>query len=310
VYPIVPYQLYNPFFEGGYTHPITTVPEYSTAPGWIPWAAEQPPCLPGFLFPCKAGLTDGVARSPIRVCPDNCQRPDGQCYAAYDCYWQRPEFTAKYFNDYTTPKRVYEGQYSQWYFGRGRQFEGGVYQRTFVGAGSEVTFTIKASAWMCQGSPDCKLGHMNPARQAELMKAWGLTGGYYPYRLWTASDIPGFLRGDLPRYDPHDIYTPTMHMKVGIDPTGTFDGSFTGGVYHYPDLSKIVWGKEHDYFDTWGTLVVTTVAKSDYIVVVTSAQSEWPYAYVNNDAGLDAATLDVKKFVWPYEIDLPLVMSP
>jgi hypothetical protein len=101
-----------------------------------------------------------------------------------------------------------------------------------------------------------------------------------------------------------------MHMKVGIDPTGTFNGSFTGGVYHYPDLSKIVWGKEHNYFDVWGTLVVTTVAQSDYIVVVTSAQPEWPYTYVNNDAGVDAATLDVKKFVWPYRLDMPVMMKP
>ncbi len=98
--------------------------------------------------------------------------------------------------------------------------------------------------------------------------------------------------------------------KVGIDPTGAFDGSFTGGTYHYPNLSRIVWGKERDYFDMWGTLVVTAVAKSDYIVVVTYARPEWPYSYVNNDVGLDAATLDVKKFIWPYSLDLPLVVKP
>jgi hypothetical protein len=281
-----PVSVTNPGFET-FTHPITTVQEFTVATGWIPWVRNQPPCKPGFPYPCKAGSIG----SPIRTCPLNCTNSQtGQCVQQYDCYWLVPEYSPMYRLDFITPPRTFEGNYSQRMFGVGRQFEAGMYQRVKVTPGATITATIMASAWMCFNAPDCKLGHMNPARQAELMQAWGVTDAY-AHRLWTASDLPGYLRPDIPRYDPTDQYTPTMHLKIGIDPTGTFTGSYRGGVYVMPDLSNVVWGQERDYFDVWGKLSVTTAARAGYATVVTYARPEWPYSYWNNDVMWDLANM-------------------
>ena len=57
----------------------------------------------------------------------------------------------------------------------------------------------------------------------------------------------------------------TMHLKVGIDPTGGTN----------PFSSAIVWSNEMDSFDRWTLYSVDAVAKSDAITVFTHSLPEW-----------------------------------
>jgi LysM repeat protein len=73
----------------------------------------------------------------------------------------------------------------------------------------------------------------------------------------------------------------TMHLKVGIDPTGGTD----------PFSPNIVWSLEADSFDRWTQYSVEAVAQSDQVTVFTHTRPEWPWAHPNNDVYVDDASL-------------------
>ena len=264
--------LVNGNFENPFGHP-DGVTEWATALGWRSYSLDVPPCRPG-----SAGC-------PI-PCPSNCLNENGKCQADTGCAWARAEFKQMWYLDYTTPKRTYEIFSSQGSHVAGRMGVWGDYQRVRVGVGNIVTFTIRAMTWMCFDGDDCKLGHMNDARRAQLVAAWGCLD-WYTCRNWTASDIPKYLRLDLPRAG--EPITPTMHMRAGIDPTGTFSPSVGTA-----NFANVVWGREKDTFDIWTELVVTATAKSEWVTVLSHAQPEWPYAHWNNDAYWDGAAVRVE----------------
>jgi hypothetical protein len=76
----------------------------------------------------------------------------------------------------------------------------------------------------------------------------------------------------------------TMHLRVGIDPTGGTD----------PFSSSVVWSSEVDSFDHFTQFSVETAAKGDAVTVFTHSRPEWvDYARMNNDVYVDDASLIV-----------------
>jgi hypothetical protein len=76
----------------------------------------------------------------------------------------------------------------------------------------------------------------------------------------------------------------TMHLKVGIDPTGGTN----------PFSPDIVWSGEGDSFDRWTLFSVEAAAMSDAVTVFTHSRPEWTdFARVNNDVYVDDASLIV-----------------
>ncbi len=67
----------------------------------------------------------------------------------------------------------------------------------------------------------------------------------------------------------------SMHMKIGIDPTGGRN----------PWSSDIVWSTEHDAYDQFGYYQVTAVAHSDKVTVFTTSRPE--KALKHNDIYMD-----------------------
>jgi len=76
----------------------------------------------------------------------------------------------------------------------------------------------------------------------------------------------------------------TMHLRVGIDPTGGTD----------PFSSTVVWSSEVDSFDHWTQFSIEAAAKGDAVTVFTHSRAEWvDYARMNNDVYVDDASLIV-----------------
>ena len=73
----------------------------------------------------------------------------------------------------------------------------------------------------------------------------------------------------------------TMHMRVGIDPTGGTS----------PFSSNIVWSGEVDSFDRWTQYSVEAVAQSESVTVFTHTRPEWMTSRQNNDVYVDEASL-------------------
>jgi LPXTG-motif cell wall-anchored protein len=71
----------------------------------------------------------------------------------------------------------------------------------------------------------------------------------------------------------------SMHMKVGIDPTGGDD----------PWSSNIIWSPEHDAYDAYDYYEVRATAQSDHITVFTHSMPE--KGLKHNDVYVDAAEL-------------------
>ena len=71
----------------------------------------------------------------------------------------------------------------------------------------------------------------------------------------------------------------SMHMKVGIDPTGGDD----------PWSPNIVWSPEHDSYDTFGYYEVRATAQSDHVTVFTHSMPE--KGLKHNDVYVDTAEL-------------------
>jgi LysM repeat protein len=71
----------------------------------------------------------------------------------------------------------------------------------------------------------------------------------------------------------------SMHMRVGIDPTGGDD----------PWSANVVWSPEHDSYDTFGYYEVRAVAQSDKVTVFTHSMPE--KAMKHNDVYVDDAEL-------------------
>jgi len=77
----------------------------------------------------------------------------------------------------------------------------------------------------------------------------------------------------------------TMHLRVGIDPTG-------GANPFSPD---VVWSDEGDSFDRWTLFSVEAAAKGDAVTVFTHSRAEWiDYARMNNDVYVDDAALTIE----------------
>jgi hypothetical protein len=76
----------------------------------------------------------------------------------------------------------------------------------------------------------------------------------------------------------------TMHLKVGIDPTGGTD-AFS---------SNVIWSGEGDSFDHWAEFSVEAAAVGDAVTVFTHSRPEWTdFARMNNDVYVDDASLIV-----------------
>ena len=76
----------------------------------------------------------------------------------------------------------------------------------------------------------------------------------------------------------------TMHLKVGIDPTGGTD----------PFSANVVWSGEGDSFDVWTQFSVEAAAVGDAVTVFTHSRPEWTdFARMNNDVYVDDASLIV-----------------
>jgi LysM repeat protein len=76
----------------------------------------------------------------------------------------------------------------------------------------------------------------------------------------------------------------TMHLRVGIDPTGGTN-AFS---------PNVVWSREVDSFDHWTQYSVDAVAQGDAITVFTHSRPEWTDdPRNNNDVYVDDATLTV-----------------
>jgi LysM repeat protein len=73
----------------------------------------------------------------------------------------------------------------------------------------------------------------------------------------------------------------TMHMRVGIDPTGGTN----------PFGPNIVWSREVDSFDHWTQYSVEAVAQSESVTVFTHTRPEWMTSRKQNDVYVDEASL-------------------
>lgn len=73
----------------------------------------------------------------------------------------------------------------------------------------------------------------------------------------------------------------SMHMKVGIDPTGGTN----------PWAASVVWGAEQDSYDQFGQYTVEAVARSSSVTVFTYSQPVYPLQH--NDVYVDDASLVV-----------------
>lgn len=87
----------------------------------------------------------------------------------------------------------------------------------------------------------------------------------------------------------------SMHMKVGIDPTGGTD----------PWSPDIVWSAEHDAYDQFQRFEVQAVARSNKVTVYTHSRPENPM--MHNDVYLDDAELIAIGGTGPSE---PLTINP
>ena len=86
------------------------------------------------------------------------------------------------------------------------------------------------------------------------------------------SACPGGLVSDQPS---------TMHLRVGLDPTGGTD----------PFGANIVWSGEMDSFDRWSQYSVEAVAQADSVTVFTHSRPEWMAPRSHNDVYVDEASL-------------------
>ena len=76
----------------------------------------------------------------------------------------------------------------------------------------------------------------------------------------------------------------TMHLRVGIDPTGGTN----------PYGPNVIWSREVDSFDYWTLYKVEAVVQGDTATVFTHSRPEWvDFARVNNDVYVDDASLVV-----------------
>ena len=88
------------------------------------------------------------------------------------------------------------------------------------------------------------------------------------------ADCQGGLYSDQPT---------TLHLRVGIDPTGGLDSSS-------PD---VVWSPEQDSFDRWTPYHVEAAARGDAVTVFTHSRPEWVFPRLNNDIYVDEASLRI-----------------
>ena len=86
------------------------------------------------------------------------------------------------------------------------------------------------------------------------------------------SACPGGLVSDQPS---------TMHMRVGLDPTGGTD----------PFSANIVWSGEMDSFDRWSQYSVEAIVQADSVTVFTHSRPEWMARRSHNDVYVDEASL-------------------
>jgi LysM repeat protein len=96
--------------------------------------------------------------------------------------------------------------------------------------------------------------------------------------------------------NPHQSFGQlSMHMKVGIDPTGGTD----------PWSPDIVWSAEKDSYDVFGRYEIQAVARSNKVTVFTHTRPEFPMQH--NDVYLDDAELALVGGIGPSE---PLTVNP
>jgi len=96
---------------------------------------------------------------------------------------------------------------------------------------------------------------------------------------WMCNDYLAACDGGRKSQNPS-----TMHLKVGIDPTGGTD----------PFSANVIWSGEGDSFDRFTQFSVEATAQSDAVTVFTHSRPDWTdYARMNNDVYVDDASLIV-----------------
>lgn len=148
------------------------------------------------------------------------------------------------------PYRVRSGNASQQLFRPSVLWKAGVYQRVTVPANASLRFTIWGHAW----------------------SSFCIPPGTHP------SD-PDFQMNCTHYHDSYWGQANTVHMKVGIDPTG-------GENWASP---SIVWSQEYNAIDVYTPIAVEAQAQGTTVTVFTYSTFDWP-APVNN-VYLDDASL-------------------
>jgi hypothetical protein len=89
----------------------------------------------------------------------------------------------------------------------------------------------------------------------------------------------------------------TMHLRVGIDPTGGID----------PFSLAVVWSAERDSFDAWSQYMVMARAVTGHVTLFTYARPDWgwdTHLRISNDVYIEDADL-----VPMYDSYLPVVIT-
>lgn len=139
----------------------------------------------------------------------------------------------------------------------------GVASRVRSGGNSQTYFT---SGYMHEAGLYQRVTGITPGTQLRFsvyMSAW---------MCMEDSACPGGLVSDQPS---------TMHLRVGLDPTGGTD----------PFSANIVWSGEMDSFDRWSPYSVEAVAQADAVTVFTHSRPEWTARRSHNDVYVDEASL-------------------
>jgi hypothetical protein len=138
---------------------------------------------------------------------------------------------------------------------------------------------------VCSGSYAQKYFSYGRMHEAGLMqRVAGITPGT-PLRFsvymeaWMCNDFVQACDGGRKSQNPT-----TMHLKVGIDPTGGTD----------PFSANIVWSGEGNSFDRFTQFSVEATAQSNAVTVFTHSRPEWiDFPRMNNDIYVDDAALTI-----------------
>jgi hypothetical protein len=180
--------------------------------GWsINWF-NKPPCTP------EDHLKNGCL--PVIPCPLNCIRPSGNCSGDYNCYFAMPEATRILAIEHEG-LRVFEGAAAAKIFAN-RMWRGWYYQSAQVGAGNQVTASVKAQTWQCFDFANCSKG-----KRSDRPTAMHLRIGIDPFggTVMTSTNVVWSAEIDASQIDKND---PNIWHEMSVT---TFSRAFSVTVF-------------------------------------------------------------------------------